>query len=318
VSIVGDVSRISAGTVGGDAKVPALKSLTVQSLGLFGESTLAVADQASTGLDIHGAVPKLTVKDDLRTNIDLSDSDGALGSVTIGGSIVGHRHIAAPAGIGLVKVVGDIRATGGELRIAASAGPIGAITVDGNIVGESANHNVVISAYGQLTAPTKGTDLALKTFTVKGSVEFLSIVLGQDNNADASLGTLSVGGDWIASSVTAGTEAGGDDQVGTADDEKSAGAAMVRDNANIVSSIGSFTVKGQALGTAITTDMFGVVAEQIGKAKVGGRTFAFTKTGTEAFFAAPTLGARVRRIRCSISPSARSARRRPQAPSRVA
>ncbi|MEQ1862430.1 MAG: hypothetical protein ABMA13_21130 [Chthoniobacteraceae bacterium] len=48
-------------------------------------------------------------------------------------------------------------------------------------------------------------------------------------------------------------------------------------------------MKGQALGTSGAGDMFGIVAERIGKAKVGARTFAFTKGATpEAFFAAPT------------------------------
>ena len=64
-----------------------------------------------------------------------------------------------------------------------------------------------------------------------------------------------------------------------------------RNVAGITASIGSFTVKGQAFGSAGNTgDMFGILAEQIGKAKIGARTFAFKAGATkEAFFAAPTI-----------------------------
>ncbi len=294
VTIAGDVARVTVGSVGGDAKVPAMKSLAVQSIGLLGDSTLTGAGLGFIGVETQGALPKLTVKNDLRGSIDIGD-EGSLGTVTIGGSMVGANRIEAAGSIGLVKIVGDIRGVNGEVSIVARGGVLGALTVDGSIVGRDRLNPVNITAFGQPTAPTKGTDVAIKTVTIKGSVENANFLAGGAGslNADASIGSITVGGDWIASSATAGVNGGLDSVFGNADDAKYSGG--VRDNANIASSIGSFTVKGQAFGTKSDTgDMFGVVAEQIGKAKVGTSTFAFKadKGATlnhEAFFAAPTL-----------------------------
>lgn len=294
VSIAGDVARVTVGSVGGDTKVPAMKSLTVQSIGLLGDSTLTGTGLGFIGVETQGALPKLTVKDDLRGSIDIGDN-GSLGTITIGGSMVGANRIEAAGSIGLVKIVGDIRGANGEVSIVARGGVLGALTVDGSIVGRDRLNPVNITAYGQPTAPTKGTDVAIKSVTIKGSVENANFLAGGAGslNADASIGSITVGGDWLASSATAGVNVGPDSVIGTADDAKYSGG--VRDNVNISASIGSFTVKGQAFGTTSDTgDMFGVVAEQIGKAKVGTRTFAFKadKGATlnhEAFFAAPTL-----------------------------
>ncbi|MEQ1862433.1 MAG: hypothetical protein ABMA13_21150 [Chthoniobacteraceae bacterium] len=294
-SLAGDLGQLKAGTIAGDTKVPGLKSLTVQSVGLLGTSTQP-AGGATTGVRVEGALPKVAIKGDARALLQTSGAaDGKFGSVTIGGSLVRPAAIFADAGIGSLKIGGDIHAGTGSLTIQTS-GPIGPISVGGSIVGTSAGATVSIFAEGQLTAPTKGADVALKSLTVGGSVEFLRLELGNGNNAnaDVSLGSIAVGGDWIASLVRAGTKAGTDGVTGTADDAK-VSSGTVRDNPAIFSSIGSFTVKGQALGTATpTSDMFGIVAERIGKAKVGGRTFAFkadtaTVQNREAFFAAPTL-----------------------------
>ncbi len=297
VVIAGDLGRLVAGTAGGNEKVPALKSLTVQTLGLLGTST-----QGSTGTlggSVTGALPKLTVKDDIRGGSFsvLGATDGRLGTVTIGGSIAATSNVtlSAAAGIGALKVGGDIRTTSnGFVSIRSFGGAFGAISVSGSIVGVDVGHTVEFSAFGQSAAPSKGLDLALKSLAVKGSVERLTIFAGglANANADASIGSITVGGDWIASTAVAGTGGGADFVLGSADDTKvTVIVPAARDAAALFSAIGSFIVKGQALGTASTTsDMFGIVAERIGKAKVGGRTFAFTTGATpEAFFAAPTF-----------------------------
>ncbi len=293
VSLAGDLGRIAAGTVGGDVKVPGVKSLAVQSIGMLGSSTQTAG--GNTDSILEGALPKLTVKGDLRATLTLNGAtDGKLGAATIGGSFTtaingGSTLINAAAGIVSLKIGGDIRGSATASVGISTAGAIGTLSVGGGIVGTSAA-SVQILAFGQLPAPTKGSDVALKSLNVRGSVEFAFIGLSA-GNADASIGTITVGGDWIASTVLAGVTLGADFAAGTADDAKSSG----RDKPAIFSSIGSFTVKGQALGTATpTTDMFGIVAERIGKAKVGGRTFAFkadvgVTLNREAFFAAPTL-----------------------------
>ncbi len=293
ITLPGDLGRINAGTVGGSAKVPALKALTVQSVGLLGLSTQdAGGTLAST---ITGALAKLTVNGDLRGAFRIDGtSDGILGSATIGGSIVGtdtqDAGLHANAGIGTVKIAGDIRSSANGDATITTAGPLGSVTVAGSIVG-SETALVRIEGFGQLVAPTKGTDLAIKSVSVKGSVEFGTIRAGDTGfNADASIGSITVGGDWIASSVIAGYyTSAGDNVLFTNDDTLAANSA--RNATGIAAGIASFTVKGQAFGTADNTaDMFGIVAEQIGKAKIGARSFAFKAGATkEAFFAAPTI-----------------------------
>ena len=295
VTIPGDLALITAGTVGGDVKVPGVKSLTVQSMGLLGVSTQGPGGSLESV--IQGALPRLEVKGDLRASLAaLGLPDGKIGGAKIGGSLVstgGPLQLFAAAGIGSLKIGGDIRTAGETIRIDSGAA-IGAISVGGAIAGED-TAPVFITAFGQLVAPAKGTDLAINSLAVKGSVSFAILTAGTgspDVNADASIGAITIGGDWIASNATAGAAPGTDGLTGNNDDVKiTIGGGSVRDNAAIFSSIGSFTVKGQAFGTATpTNDMFGVVAERIGKAKVGGRTFAFTSgAAPEAFFAAPTL-----------------------------
>lgn len=133
-----------------------------------------------------------------------------------------------------------------------------------------------------------GTDAVTGTFSglpegaiVTGGVNFLRVLGGFDlalagQNADAAIGAITVGADWRASTVLAGAKAGTDGHEGTSDDTKIAGAG-VRDTATIFSQIASITIKGQAFGSTTIGDSFGIVAEQIGKAKIGAATLKLTK-----------------------------------------
>ena len=299
VTLPGDLGRINAGTVGGSTKVPGLKSLTVESFGLLGTSTQSVGG-VNLG-EIQGTLGALTVKGDLCAELAISGTDGTLVKATIGGSIKGRElthalEIITDAGIGSLNVGGDIGSLASSGVSIVTYEAIGSITVGGSIVG-TALESVNIAAFGQRTAVTKGVDMAIKTISVKGSVEGASIFAGTGMgpaNADASIGSITVGGDWIASTVVAGDYlSAGDNVLFTNDDTLDNNAD--RNVAGIAASIASFTVKGQAFGTADNTaDMFGIVAEQIGKAKVGTRTFAFkadkgATLNREAFFAAPTI-----------------------------
>lgn len=291
VTVRGDLGRIKAGTVGGDPKVPAIKSLTVQSLGLLGTTTQLPGGSLSA--QFEGALPRLTVHGDLRGNLTVFGvTDGKLGTATIGGSFTNSSAIAsifASAGIGSLRIAGDVRSAGGGLVSIDTTGAIGSLNVGGSIIGASAGARIQINAVGQLVPPTSGLDLAIKSFTVRGNVEHTAITAGHFQVAaskDASIGAVAVGGDWIASSIRSGTSAGTDFLIGTNDDES---LPFGRDDPALFATIGSITIKGQAVGSTVDgSDMFGIVAERIGKAKVGGRTFAFTPGGTEGFFAAPT------------------------------
>ena len=116
-----------------------------------------------------------------------------------------------------------------------------------------------------------GSDTGAGTINVTGRVEHALIHAGIDTfgstNADAQIGTVTVGGDWIASSLVAGAQAGDDGQFGTQDDGKFAGA-FTKDVAGVYSCINSVVIGGQVLGTEFTGDHFGIVAESVGSLSI--------------------------------------------------
>jgi hypothetical protein len=111
ISVQGDLGRIDAGNVGTSA--PALKSISVQSIGQFGITT-----QASGGTldsNITGALGPFAVKSDI-IGAWIQVTGGAAGkikSVTVGGSLLSldadHTgEISATGNIGTVRIGGDI------------------------------------------------------------------------------------------------------------------------------------------------------------------------------------------------------------------
>src|SRR5205823_11370511 len=96
---------------------------------------------------------------------------------------------------------------------------IGSLTVGGSLIGNAGDGTpanlspVIISARGQVLQRF-GTDVAMGKITIGGNVEFGQILAGYDiglipKNADAQIGAVIVGGDWIASSLAAGVVDGG-------------------------------------------------------------------------------------------------------------
>jgi hypothetical protein len=112
--------------------------------------------------------------------------------------------------------------------------------------------------------------------TIGGRVEHAQILAGYEldltpANADAQIGSVTVNGDWIASSIAAGVVPGGDGVFGTDDDAKMIG--MVKDNSIAISKIAKILIKGQAFGTVGGVDDFGFVAQHVGAFKVGATAF---------------------------------------------
>jgi autotransporter-associated beta strand protein len=256
VTVDGDLGRIDA---------DAVKALTVQSLGALG-----VTSQPAGG------------------NL-VSHFTGNLGKLTVKASIHGATLLGAGT-IGAVRVNGSF--LGGQLSAGAD---LGAVSVRGDIVGTEKGP-VIISAFGKAVGPAKGLDVAIKSLVVSGGVDFLKVLAGYDftltgMNADASIGAITVGADWRASTVLAGVKAGADGFAGTDQNAKLTGGG-VRDTAEIFSTIASVTIKGQAFGSISGGDTFGIVAEQITKAKVGKAVFKLDKGARDAVdaFALATTG----------------------------
>ncbi|MGB8169937.1 MAG: hypothetical protein WCF18_20710, partial [Chthoniobacteraceae bacterium] len=221
---------------------------------------------------------------------------GAIGSIKIGGNIEGgvHTDSSGLQGIGYIQAgrIGSLF-VGGSITAGKNFGPstlidsgavrvfddLGTVVVKGSLIGNSTNP-VLITARGQAT-PGATADVAIKGLTVGGRVEFTDILAGYiiggtpiGVNADAQIGAVAVGGDWIASNLVAGVQDDGDPMrdasFGDGNDQKITGGT---NNLARTSKIASITIKGTARGTIGGTDHFGFVAQEIGSFKIGTTAF---------------------------------------------
>lgn len=212
------------------------------------------------------------------------EAQGRIGSVTVGGSIIA----------GLDASTAGSLAKNATIR---AGYDIGSLTVTGSIAGThsaSGTTRVIISALGQ-EAPTSTTDLAIGKISVGGRVEWTNFLAGYSHdvltptNADAQIGPITVGKDWIASNAIAGAMNTGADQTpgGTDEDEDNVNfgnnsdgkIGEIGESTTISSRIVSVSIAGQVYGSPSnleSLDSFGFVAEQIGSFKVGTRTYALT------------------------------------------
>jgi hypothetical protein len=232
-------------------------------------------------------------------------SFSGLGTITIGGSQMGGNGAASASlftagSIGKISIKGDqvggngeasglIFANGGSSNIAsvtiggdarggnaafsggiAAGGTLGPVVIKGDVIG-TAERAYTIRGSG----PLEGTkSIAITSLKVGGDFERAIILAGygQNNtptNGHAQIGAISIGGDWIASSVTAGLLANSAGFFGNGGEVFiPLPAAPALDG--VVASIASITIKGRAVGSQETGDFFGIVAEQIGAATVGG------------------------------------------------
>jgi hypothetical protein len=218
-----------------------------------------------------GPIGTLTIGGDIRggsatgvQNMTQSGFVGAkrIGTLTVGGSVVSGTDATTGAfqNNGAIRVADDI----------------GIATIKRSLVGNSTNP-VIISARGQ-AAPVAPADVAIGALTVLGRVEFAQILAGFNpqgvaKNADAQLGLVTVGQDWIQSSLAAGAVPGAGGNYGDGNDAKMTGAG-VKDAAGVVSRIAGVTIGGQAIGTLAAGDSFGIVAQAVGAVTVAGTVFA--------------------------------------------
>ena len=130
-----------------------------------------------------------------------------LGSLVIGGDFIGGR----------VEGTGSLDHLSSAI---AADGTIGAIKIGGSILGDP-GHRAYITAGG---FGTTGAVNAIKSLTVKGSVQSASIVTGYDTlysaqNTDSGIGSVTIGGDLAGSYVMVGLNSGTDGIPGNSDDE---------------------------------------------------------------------------------------------------
>jgi len=184
-----------------------------------------------------------------------SDITGAVKSLKLADGL--HDATFSVSGdIGSIKITGD--ALGGAIR---SDGRIGALKISGDLTA-SAENAAMISARGTLAPANAAKAVAIGTVSIGGSVDHAQILAGYDLggaavNADANIGAVRVGQDWIASNLIAGATSGADGFFGNDDDE------LIADGNAIVATIASIAISGVSTGREGGADHFGFVAEEI-------------------------------------------------------
>jgi hypothetical protein len=152
------------------------------------------------------------------------------------------------------------------------------VSIGGALSSADAAKAVTISALGELTATTTAKAVAIAGVSVKTNVLNARILGGFTTafvatNPDASIGAVSVGGNWAASSIVAGVADSTANGFGQNDtlingDTKPA----------IVASIASVLIKGTATGSAAAGDFFGITAQRVLKLKIGTISHPLTST----------------------------------------
>lgn len=259
----------ASGTVIGFAGIGSLK---------IGNSIFGGDGDNSALVGSLGAIVSLKIGRDLVggsvTGFDSLDASGLISATRIGTISIGGSLIAGTdSSIGTLTNSGVIR----------SGNDIGSLTVRGSIIGNSLNP-VLIFAKGDTTADAR--DLALGRITVLGRVEHARILAGWELagmtaiDGNASIGVVSVSGDWIASDLVAGIQDDAtsalNDTFGDADDIVIPGFSAD----SLIAGIASITIKGRVIGTSTDGDHFGFVAQQFGKFRAGGVTVPRT-SGTD-------------------------------------
>jgi parallel beta-helix repeat protein len=298
VSISGDLGRIEAGDA--NSKTPALKTLTVGSLGFFGLTTqspggslaselkgnlgslIVRGDLNGAALHVTGNAGKISVAGNINGNADAFSGSiqvgGKLGSLRVGGSLdagagASSGLIESGAAMGAIKILG---AMSGGAHLA-SGGSLGAVSIGGDLAGESGDR-ATISAQGNI-----------KSLRVAGEVREADVLAGFDSaltavNPDAVIGAVKVSGNWIASNLAAGVSAGADGKFASGDEAAASPSSKFTDLPKLVSRIASIQVGGYIAGTdASDTDHFAFTAQRIGKLSAGAVTYNLNPTQLDSF-----------------------------------
>ncbi len=244
VKIVGRVETIIAGN--GQS---AISKLIVDTLG----------PQTGVGLsEFSGPVDTMKIRDELRNATVQVNSDLAFGlkSLLVQGN-VSNSQISSTGKLNVV-VDGSIFDSTFDAATSLKLGVSGSI------------QSSLVRALGDTTSAGAAAGKVIKKLIVNGSVANSQILagyspLGLSENGAATIGTVKIKGDWVASDLVAGVDAGADGAFGTVDDFGT-GAPFA-----LSSKIARIVVKGLVEGTpGADGDHFGFVTAEIGSFKAGG------------------------------------------------
>jgi len=195
-------------------------------------------------------------------------SDGTLGAVTVGGSLIGGTTTALDTGLiqsganmGPITIKGNVQ--GGEGNdsgsISAILGAVSAVSIGGSLIGGSANFTGVIISDHALGAVSIGGSLIGGSVSGAATLEDSGLVLGGADDS-SGIASLHVGGSIIAgtntSSATNALTGSGWVQAGTTIGPITVGGSLVGNSTNqvIISALGQTSLaKGAKLDVAIAS-----------------------------------------------------------------
>ena len=271
VRVDGAISQIQTGAlVGGDGENSGairtggnLFSLTING------DVLGGSGNGSGGVDVNGKLTSALIRGDVE-----GGNSTASTALVKSGFITAHR-------LQSLTITGDLKAGADGGAGIASSGTIrsettiGSIRIRGDVTG-SENVAAIISAPGD----TSGA--AMQTLIIGGNAKFAEILggyganataalpRGNAANADARIGTVSIGGDLQSTSIIAGVAAGPDGLFGTTDDFP-LGGTSVTNAARSVSTIARIIIGGRVLGGSMSS---GIEAQYVQSIAVRGSVFA--------------------------------------------
>lgn len=346
ISIAGDVTTglnflsgktglvsIGGNLVGGDSLGDAnlngnglISKLVIKGNMIGGGGTTAVVTmQAIPSIIVGGSIVGGT--NSLSGGFQLSSLPGVKTVITIGGSLIGGPaptsgvisvggefslkiggQILGGAGDGSGAIrkpfqdsiltsltVGGIQAGSGERSGSIEVTRIGALTVKGSVVGTESSR-VTIAATGMPTPAKQADAVAVGRVTVGGDFLHTSLVAGLEVDldpvtADAAIGAVKIGRNFVASNIAAGIHpdngffGDGDDAFATANGG----------NPEIIARVASVLIGGQAVGTASgLPDSFGIEAEHIGAVTVGKAKLLLTAANQENLLVSSTGDIRIK------------------------
>ncbi len=271
----------STGIIGGDAaysgRLFANKDLkTVNVLGSvmggdFGYSGSIIGGTSLGSLSITGNLTggdNAAGRDVERTGCVLG---GKIGAVSIGGNISS----------GTVVDPGKKLVDSGSIR---STTTIGSLKVGGSMIG---NSQVPVLITSELLVGPIASNVTIGTLEVKNHVSHAVILAGASidnspawNNPFAQITSVKVGGNWTASSISAGAQPG-PNGYGSGDSASPQNVANPVIPAGNFSKIGSLTIAGTVAG-GDPGDQFGFVAANFGTITIGGQKIPSPAAGWES------------------------------------
>lgn len=220
-------------------------------------------------------------------------SGGRVGTLDIAGSVIGGDLASDATGdlansasievkrLGSLNIAGSLRVgqdystnfklvDNAAIRVQEDAR---SLKIGGAIEG-TADTTAIITARGQAAQVLDQTlDVAFGSIDIGGTVRHAMILSGYNTNPnvalaaenpDAQIGTVKVGGDWVASNLISGVA--WNPKFGNGTDRRALGV----NNPDISARIASIQIGGQIVGTAENaTDNFGFVAQQIDSLQFG-------------------------------------------------